>query len=90
MATLHLAVDPLHLEGIMKYQYIGQQTVAELDAIRQQLQQELDSIGQQLQSQIDTLVTTYDAQSIALDTVQIAPAAKDITVLLVGVLYQPL
>lgn len=30
MARLHLAVDPLHLEGIMKYQYIGQQTVAEL------------------------------------------------------------
>jgi ferric-dicitrate binding protein FerR (iron transport regulator) len=30
MATLHLAVYPLHLEGIMKYQYIGQQTVAEL------------------------------------------------------------
>ena len=30
MATLLLAVDPLHLEGIMKYQYIGQQTVAEL------------------------------------------------------------
>ncbi len=30
MATLHLAVDPLLLEGIMKYQYIGQQTVAEL------------------------------------------------------------
>ena len=30
MATLHLAVDTLHLEGIMKYQYIGQQTVAEL------------------------------------------------------------
>ena len=30
MATLHLAVDPLHLEGIMKYQYVGQQTVAEL------------------------------------------------------------
>jgi ferric-dicitrate binding protein FerR (iron transport regulator) len=30
MATLHLAVDPLQLEGIMKYQYIGQQTVAEL------------------------------------------------------------
>ena len=68
----------------------NKQTVAELDAIRQQLQQELDSIGQQLQSQIDTLATTYDAQSIALDTVQIAPAAKDITVLLVGVLYQPL
>ena len=68
----------------------NKQTVAELDAIRQQLQQELDSIGQQLQSQIDSLATTYDAQSIALDTVQIAPAAKDITVLLVGVLYQPL
>ncbi len=68
----------------------NKQTVAELDAIRLQLQQELDSIGQQLQSQIDTLATTYDAQSIALDTVQIAPAAKDITVLLVGVLYQPL
>lgn len=30
MATLYLAVDPLQLEGIMKYQYIGQQTVAEL------------------------------------------------------------
>ena len=30
MATIHSAVDPLHLEGIMKYQYIGQQTVAEL------------------------------------------------------------
>ena len=30
MATHYLAVDPLHLEGIMKYQYIGQQTVAEL------------------------------------------------------------
>lgn len=30
MATLHLAVDPLQLECIMKYQYIGQQTVAEL------------------------------------------------------------
>jgi ferric-dicitrate binding protein FerR (iron transport regulator) len=30
MATLHLAVDPLHLEGIVIYQYIGQQTVAEL------------------------------------------------------------
>ena len=30
MATVHPAMDPLHLEGIMKYQYIGQQTVAEL------------------------------------------------------------
>ncbi len=30
MAPLQLAVDPLHLEGTMKYQYIGQQTVAEL------------------------------------------------------------
>ena len=30
MAPLQLAVDPLHMEGIMKYQYIGQQTVAEL------------------------------------------------------------
>ena len=30
MATLYLAVDPLLLEGIMKYQYLGQQTVAEL------------------------------------------------------------
>lgn len=30
MVTFHLAMDPLHLEGIMKYQYIGQQTVAEL------------------------------------------------------------
>ena len=30
MATVHRAMDPLHLEGIMKYQYIGQQTVAEL------------------------------------------------------------
>jgi hypothetical protein len=30
MAPLQLAVYPLHLEGTMKYQYIGQQTVAEL------------------------------------------------------------
>ena len=30
MATVHPAMDPLHLEGIMKYQYIGKQTVAEL------------------------------------------------------------
>ena len=30
MAKHYLAVDHLHLEGIMKYQYIGQQTVAEL------------------------------------------------------------
>lgn len=66
------------------------QTVAELDGIRQQLQQDMASVEQELQRQMASLAASFDAQSVPLDIVQITPAAKDITILLVGVLYQPL
>lgn len=68
----------------------SKQTAAEIDAMRQQLQQEYTALEQELQAQLDKLASEFDAQAIVLDTVQINPLAKDITILLVGVLYQPL
>ena len=68
----------------------NKQTASELDAIRQQLQSEYDAMGQELQAELDKLASEYDPQNLELETVQINPLAKDITILLVGVLYQPL
>lgn len=68
----------------------SKQTASELDAIRQQLQSEYDAMGQELQAELDKLASEYDPQNAVLDIIQINPLAKDITILLVGVLYQPL
>jgi hypothetical protein len=64
--------------------------VAELDSIRQQLQAEYTALEQALQGQLDSLSSQFDPQLAALDSVQITPNAKDISILLVGVLYQPI
>ncbi|MFW2176759.1 MULTISPECIES: ATP-binding protein [unclassified Moraxella] len=66
------------------------QSVAELDGVRQQLQAEYTALEQDLQSQLDALAQQFDPQSIAFDSVQITPNVKDISILLVGVLYQPI
>ena len=68
----------------------NKQTVAELDSMRQQLQAEYTALEQGLQGQLDSLSSQFDPQLAALDSVQLTPNAKDISILLVGVLYQPI
>lgn len=68
----------------------SKQTAAELDAMRQQLQAEYDALAQELQGQLAHLASQFDPQNAIVDSVQLTPNAKDISILLMGILYQPL
>lgn len=67
----------------------SREQMAVLDAQKSELQQQMDELQHALVNDLQQLASDHAPSSIALQTQEIRPYAKDISIMLMGVLYVP-